>query len=99
YTVQCAYHGAEGLGMIQYFRPDVAIIDLMLPEIDGFEICNRINQMPLDKRPAILLLTNLAGILNKMESNWIATTGARGLLTKPVETPKLKSLLKDILGQ
>src|SRR5699024_6331293 len=46
YRVLTARDGQEGLDMTRRFRPELLILDLMLPEIDGLEVCRRIKQDP-----------------------------------------------------
>ena len=81
--------GEEGLSLIQIFKPDLVILDVMLPEIDGFEICKKIQKISEESRPKIILLTALTALLNQMESSWLQKTGALALVPKPVDFAKL----------
>ena len=81
--------GEEGLSLIQIFKPDLVILDVMLPEIDGFEICKKIQKISEESRPKIILLTALTALLNLMESSWLQITGALALVPKPVDFAKL----------
>src|SRR5580765_6117530 len=58
FTVQATENGTDGLAAVQKFAPDVVLLDLMLPDIPGTEICRRIRGGELGTRqPAVLMLT------------------------------------------
>jgi two-component system, OmpR family, phosphate regulon response regulator PhoB len=58
FTVQATATGAEGLAAVQTFAPDVVLLDLMLPDILGTEVCRRIRGGELGTRqPAVMMLT------------------------------------------
>jgi len=58
FKVQATENGTDGLAAVQEFAPDVVILDLMLPDIPGTEICRRIRGGELGSRqPAVLMLT------------------------------------------
>ncbi len=99
YDVTSSSQGEEGLSLIESWRPDLLILDVMLPEIDGFEICRNIKNMPVDQRPKIILLTALTPLLDKMESDWLDQTGADGLLPKPLDTNRLLNMIQDSLSR
>jgi len=82
-------HGEEGLSILRTQKPKLVILDIMLPEIDGFEICKKIQEIPSENRPWIILLTSLTPLLDKMESDWMYSTGANALLTKPLDKHEL----------
>ena len=99
YQVTSSSQGEEGLTLIQSLKPDLILLDVMLPEIDGFEICRSIQNMPVDQRPKIILLTALTPLLDKMESDWLNQTGADGLLPKPLDTNRLLKMISDSLSK
>jgi two-component system, OmpR family, phosphate regulon response regulator PhoB len=58
FTVQAAENGADGLAAVQRFAPDLVLLDLMLPDIPGTEVCRRIRGGELGGRqPAVMMLT------------------------------------------
>ena len=44
YSVETAYNGEDALKLMKHVRPDLVILDIMLPKMDGFEVCNRIRK-------------------------------------------------------
>src|SRR4051812_35627959 len=58
FRVQAAEKGLEGLDAVRGFAPDVVLLDLMLPDIPGTEVCRRIRAAdPTIQQPAIMMLT------------------------------------------
>jgi DNA-binding response OmpR family regulator len=61
-----AKDGEEGLAMIEKEKPDLVVLDLMLPKIDGVEVAKRAIQMGL--KPKVIFLTNLKDLKHIMEA-------------------------------
>lgn len=59
YDFEVARDGAEGLALIQKVKPDLVLLDIILPQLDGFEVLERLKQDPATKDIPVLLLTNL----------------------------------------
>ena len=58
FTVQATENGTDGLAAVQKFAPDVVLLDLMLPDIPGTEVCRRIRGGEVGARqPAVMMLT------------------------------------------
>ena len=57
YRVRCAASGEEGLRKVQTENPDLVILDLMLPGIDGVELCRRLKQDPVTRGISIVMVT------------------------------------------
>ena len=57
FTVQATETGTEGLEAVQRFAPDVVLLDLMLPDIPGTEVCRRIRGDTAARQPAVMMLT------------------------------------------
>ena len=57
YDVRVADHGEAALRALEEFQPDLALLDVMLPDMSGLDICRRIHQMPEAKRAVVLILS------------------------------------------
>jgi len=69
----------------------------MLPKVDGFEICHVVSKLPEEDRPVIVLMTALADILDSLKEDWLIQTGARKLLTKPLDRGHLIEVVDELL--
>ncbi len=59
FQIDIAKNGKDGLQKIGDFKPDVVLLDVVMPGMDGFEVLNMLGQQGLSPRPKIVLLTNL----------------------------------------
>ena len=91
YEVEVAHNGAEALRTAQENLPDLVILDLMLPDIDGVEVCQRLRSA--DDLP-IIMLTARDAVSDKVEG---LEAGADDYMTKPFEFPELLARVKVAL--
>lgn len=95
YRVTVANNGTEALSILERSMPTVIISDVMMPEIDGYELCRRIKANPRLARIPIVLLT----ALSEPEDVFRALqAGADNFITKPYENQSLLSNLSRILS-
>lgn len=92
FTVDVAYNGQEGLDLARDYDYDIIILDLMLPDIPGEELCVRIRKEKIDS--FILMLTAKKQIENIVEG---LNCGADDYLTKPFEFTELLARLRALL--
>lgn len=97
YEVAEAADGEEGLKKIKEEKPDLILLDLILPEIDGFEVLRRVKEDPLLASIPVIILSNL-GQREDIERGM--NLGAADFLIKAHFTPgeiieKIKNILKD----
>ena len=91
------YWYSDGLEALQAFRrqqPDVIILDLMLPKLDGLEVCARIRQQPGAKDPYILMLTAKGEEIDRVIG---LSTGADDYLVKPFSPTELVARVRALL--
>jgi DNA-binding response OmpR family regulator len=72
--------GAEGLHLAQEHRPDVILLDLMLPDTNGFEVCRHLRARPETVLIPIVMVTALGGDEHRLRGFWV---GANAYVTKP----------------
>lgn len=87
----CAATGEEGLGMCESYRPDLVILDIMLPGLDGFEVCGRLRS---HGRTPILILSARGDELDKAVGFHL---GADDYMTKPFSLSELVLRVRAIL--
>jgi DNA-binding response OmpR family regulator len=81
-----AYDGKSGLTTFQQLQPDLVILDLKLPDIDGLEVCTKIRQARVTKVPHILMLTVRAEEMDRIAGYVI---GADDYMAKPFSPSEL----------
>ncbi|WP_460205273.1 response regulator [Scytonema sp. NUACC21] len=90
-------HCRDGLSAIQVFQeqmPDLIILDLMIPGLDGLEVCARIRQQPSSKDPYILMLTAKGEELDRIIG---LSTGADDYVVKPFSPKELVARVRALL--
>jgi CheY-like chemotaxis protein len=93
YEVAVAYDGQDGLERAVQFRPDVAVIDLAMPGLDGWQLCRRLREDARTRRTKVIIMTAwLSADLGKRA----LSEGVTELLLKPFEEADLlKALERD----
>ena len=92
-TLSCR-DGEVGLSRIHTDNPDLVILDLMLPGIDGIEVCRRVKSDPVTRSTPIIMLTAKSEEDNKIQG---LDVGADDYITKPFSTRELISRIKAVL--
>ena len=95
YEVITAYDGEDGLKKAKTEKPDLIILDVMLPRMDGYQVCATLKNDERYKNIPILLFTAKAGA--EAERVGIEECGANGYMTKPFEPQVLLSKILEFL--
>lgn len=85
-AVEFACDGVEGMEKVQSFDPDLVILDIMMPRMDGFEMCKALRADPRHRRLPVLVQTALG---SPEERTSVFRAGATDLVTKPIHGPEL----------
>ena len=93
YEVAVAASGDEALARVEASRPHLVILDVMLPGIDGFEVCRRLRSRP--DPPKIILLTARGREAERLKG---LDLGADVYVTKPFSTRELIANVRRCLG-
>lgn len=94
YHFVTAEDGQEGLAKANNFAPKLIISDIMMPRMDGLELCKRIKQNPQTSHISIILLTAKSMVSNRIEGIKI---GADAYITKPFEIELLKAHMDNLI--
>ena len=94
YEVLTASNGAEGWELIQRELPDLVISDVMMPKMDGFELCNILKSTYETSHIPLVLLTALTDKARQLEGLGL---GADDYLTKPFDTSLLQQKIRSII--
>lgn len=89
-----AFNGEEALLLVKSFQPNVVILDVMMPGIDGFEVAQEIRKHPDNDYISIVFLTAKGTEKDKMQGY---LTGGDVYLTKPFDNDELTQIVVEIL--
>jgi len=96
YDVKEAADGQEALDKARSAWPDLIILDLMLPKIDGYKVCRMIKFDEKHKHKPVIMFTARAQEKDKLIGKEM---GADAYITKPFEPEVLLGKIKELLGQ
>ncbi len=94
YLVEGASNGHEALMKVKNDVPDLILLDLMMPEMDGYEVCTRLKNDEMTKNIPIIMLTAKDAVRDKVKGLDI---GADDYVTKPFNLNELKARIKSAL--
>ena len=92
YETQIAIDGMEALDAFEQFKPDIVLLDVMIPEIDGVEVAKMIRQSDIET--GIIMVTALDQTRNKIEG---LNSGADDYITKPFDFDELNARIEALL--
>jgi pilus assembly protein CpaE len=94
YKVHTAQDGADALQQVEEQRPDLLILDVIMPQVDGHEVCRRLRRKPEFARMPVIILTAQNSQDEKVR---FLDAGADDYLTKPFHAPELLARIKVLL--
>ena len=94
YQILTAYDGVEALEIIERDQPDIILLDIMLPKMDGFQVCERIKKDRKTQFIPIIMITALKELKDKIRS---LEVGADDFISKPFENVELLTRVKSLL--
>src|SRR3954468_10611578 len=93
YQVLTAQDGPTALALAGEERPDIILLDVMMPGMDGFEVCRRLKDDPLTRHIPVVMVTALDGRNDRVEG---LEAGADEFLTKPIDDLMLFSRVRSL---
>ena len=94
YEVVTAFDGEEALEKIKSENPDVVILDIMLPKLNGEEVCKNIRSDPVFSKTPVIMLTGKNTDVDRIVGRVI---GADIYITKPFDSEQLLNAIKKVL--
>jgi len=94
YAFETAQNGIEALEKTKEFSPDLIFLDIMMPEMDGYEVCRRLKGNPETQYIPVVMVTALADRDSRIKG---LEAGANDFLTKPIDSTELMVRTKNLL--
>ena len=94
YNLLEASHGEEALRLVSETPPDMILLDVMMPRLDGFEVCRRVKQDEKTRKIPVIMVTALSEKEHRVKAMEV---GADDFLSKPVDLTELTVRVKSLL--
>ena len=95
YNVIEAFNGKDGLDLAHKHHPEIILIDIQLPDMDGYERCNKLSHNGLPKSTVIIAVTSYAMGGDKEKA---IESGADGYLEKPINPDTFVNQMRSIIN-
>lgn len=99
FTVEVAYNGVEGLEQVRVQAPDAVVLDVMMPEMDGYEVCKELKGDEKTRDIPVILLTAVASHVTSTRYTHRdgLETEADDYISKPASAEEITNSLKRLL--
>lgn len=94
YEVYEASDGPSALGACASFRPDLVLLDILMPGMSGFEVCRRIKATPETRLTPVVLITGLSATEDRIQG---INAGAEDFLSKPIDFNELLARVRSLV--
>ncbi|HSA77962.1 MAG TPA: response regulator [Nitrospirota bacterium] len=96
YQLWLAKDGAETIEKVREFRPDILFLDIMMPEINGYDVCQVIKSDPVLKSTYVIMLTAKGQVAEQERGKEV---GADEYVVKPFSPMEILTKIKNILDK
>ena len=86
FRISADYSGEAAINRIEHIQPDIILLDVLMPDMDGFETCRRLKERDASKDIPVIFMTALSDTIDKVKG---FEAGGVDYLTKPVEHPEV----------
>ncbi|MFN7915177.1 MAG: response regulator [Vicinamibacterales bacterium] len=94
YRVTCAENGEQALEEVAKDRPDLVLLDILMPKIDGYEVCRRLKNDPATRLIPVVLVTGLTDTDSRIRG---LEVGADDFMSKPFIVPEMRARVASLL--
>jgi two-component system alkaline phosphatase synthesis response regulator PhoP len=94
FEVEVAYSGEQALAVVDIFKPDLVLLDIMLPALDGRQVCRNLRDDPRQKHLKVVFLSAMASDVDITRGN---LSCADGFIAKPFSNAEVIRQVKDLL--
>lgn len=93
-TVTVASNGVEALEKLQHYTPDIVVLDIVMPQMNGYEVCRRIKA---DKKTEHIPVVMCSSKGEEFDRYWGLKQGAAAYIAKPFQPTELIGTVKQLL--
>ncbi len=93
-TVKIAHDGMEALEQVQTFRPDIVVLDIVMPKMNGYEVCRRLKTDPNLQGVPVVMCSSKG---EEFDRYWGMKQGADAYIVKPFQPKELVGTVKQLL--
>ncbi len=93
YELIVANDGVQALSQARQFKPDLILLDILLPDLDGLSVCEILRRQPSTKKIPIIFMSALSGDITKRT----VAMHAEDFFIKPLDLPRLERRIADLL--
>ena len=94
YEFLVATDGVQALTQARQARPDLILLDILLPDLDGLSVCEILRRQPSTRKIPVIFMSALSGDITRRT----ACTHAQDFFTKPLDLPRLQQRIADLLA-
>ena len=95
HQVLMARSGRETVDLVRQEHPDIVLLDIMMPGIDGYEVCRQVKSDPDIQDTMVVMVT----ALSESERFKSYQAGADGYVTKPISPRDMRAMVKDLVAR
>ena len=92
--VAIATDGMEALEQIKTFRPDIVVLDIVMPRMNGYEVCRRLKTDPKTQGVPVVMCSSKG---EEFDRYWVMKQGADAYIVKPFQPKELVGTVKQLL--
>lgn len=96
FAVRCVDSGQAALAAVADEAPELILLDIMMPGMDGFDVLRRLKADPVANRIPVIMVTALDDEASRTR---LSAAGANRVITKPVDRWALRACLEEFLGE
>ena len=97
YEVIPAFDGQQGLDKAGEIKPDLILLDIVMPKMDGYEVCRKLKSNPETKGIPIIIFTASTAVGPEEFEKRRISVGAEGIIKKPFEPAELLEMVNKLL--
>jgi CheY-like chemotaxis protein len=95
YKVSAAWNGMEAIQSVMQHMPDLAVLDVMMPDMNGFELCRKLRLPPLNATMPIVILTAMN---SEIERHHALEAGANDIWSKPFDMELFRRRIGELMN-